>query len=233
MPEAREKPAATVAARLAEVKARIARAAEAAGRAGGEVTLVAVSKLIAADAIVEALEAGHRHFGENRVQEARAKWPELKLAYPDTVLHLIGPLQTNKVRDAVELFDVIETVDRPRLAGRLALECGRQRRSPVLFIEVNTGEEAQKSGVAPGDVARFVAEVRAQAGLDVRGLMCIPPLDEEASLHFALLARIAREVGLGELSMGMSHDFETAVAFGATEVRVGTAIFGPRPSPAP
>jgi hypothetical protein len=217
-----------VAERLAEVRGRIARAAEKAGRRADEITLVAVSKTFAAADIRPALDAGQRHFGENRVQEAQAKWPALKALFPDAVLHLIGPLQTNKARDAVALFDVIETVDRARLAERLASECARQGRRPKLLVEVNTGEEAQKAGVAPDQVAGFVDDMRARWGLAAAGLMCIPPLDEEPALHFALLAKIARSVGLAELSMGMSHDFESAIAMGASEVRVGSAIFGPR-----
>ena len=219
--------------RLAEVRGRIARAAEKAGRPAEEITLVAVSKTFGADDIHAAIAAGQRHFGENRVQEAQAKWPALKAAFPDTVLHLIGPLQSNKARDAVQLFNVIETVDRARLAERLARECARQGRRPKLLVEVNTGEEAQKAGVAPADVDGLVGEMRARWGLEAAGLMCIPPLDEEPALHFALLAKIARRVGLSELSMGMSDDFESAIAMGATEVRVGSAIFGPRATVTP
>ncbi len=217
-----------VRARLCLMQDQIRTVVEKAGRKSGDVTLVAVSKTFSPEHIRPVLEAGQRHFGENRVQEAGAKWPALKDAFPDAVLHLIGPLQTNKVRDAVELFDVIETVDRPKLVARLAGECERQGRWPKLLIEVNTGEEPQKAGLTPAEVVGFVAELRRYSGIDAAGLMCIPPLDEEAALHFALLAKIARRLGLKELSMGMSHDFETAIALGATEVRVGRAIFGPR-----
>ncbi|MFQ6018918.1 MAG: YggS family pyridoxal phosphate-dependent enzyme [Kiloniellaceae bacterium] len=217
-----------VAARLAAVKARIAAAAAAAGRDPAGVTLVAVGKAQPAARIEEALAAGHRVFGENRVQEALAKFPALKAAYPDLVLHLIGPLQTNKVRDALGLFDRIETLDRPKLAHALAKEMARTGRRPPCFIEVNTGEEPQKAGVAPGQAESLIALAREALGLPVEGLMCIPPLDEEPALHFALLGQIAKRNGLKGLSMGMTADFETAIRFGATHVRVGTAIFGPR-----
>jgi len=175
-----------------------------------------------------ALAAGQRAFGENRVQEAEAKWPALTAAHPDARLHLIGPLQRNKVRRAVTLFDVIETVDRPKLARALADEMARAGRRPACFIEVNTGEEPQKDGVVPREADAFIRECREALGLPIEGLMCIPPVDEEPSLHFALLREIARRNGLAKLSMGMSADFEIAIAFGATHVRVGTAIFGPR-----
>jgi len=217
-----------VAANLAAVRARILKAAEACGRAPESVTLVAVGKTHGPDRLGAALAAGHRTFGENRVQEAEAKWPALKARYPDARLHLIGPLQRNKVRRAVQLFDVIETVDRARLARALADEMALSGRRPACFIEVNTGEEPQKGGVLPGDADSFIRECRETLGLPVEGLMCIPPLDEEPSLHFALLGEIARRNGLAKLSMGMSADFEIAIAFGATHVRVGTAIFGPR-----
>jgi len=174
------------------------------------------------------LAGGHRVFGENRVQEAAAKWPALRAETPGVELHLIGPLQTNKVRDAVALFDVIETVDRPKLARALADEMARQDRRLPVFIQVNTGEEPQKAGVAPQDADDFVSVCR-DLGLDVVGLMCIPPLDEEPALHFALLGKIAARNGLDNLSMGMSADFETAAALGATHVRIGTEIFGARP----
>ena len=174
------------------------------------------------------LDAGQRLFGENRVQEAKAKWPDLRARYPDTELHLIGPLQSNKTREAVELFDAIHTVDRPKIARAIAEEQQKQGKRLKLFIEVNTGEEAQKAGIAPKDTASFLAHCRDDLGLGIAGLMCIPPVDEEAAVHFAFLAKLARELGLPELSMGMSSDFETAAEFGATYVRVGSAIFGAR-----
>ncbi|MBM3488353.1 MAG: YggS family pyridoxal phosphate-dependent enzyme [Alphaproteobacteria bacterium] len=223
-------PTIDVAANLATVKARTAAAARAAGRTADAVTLVAVSKGHAAARARAAVEAGHRVFGENRVQEAAAKWLPLRAAYPDARLHLIGPLQTNKVREAMALFDVIETVDRPRLAAALAGESARIGRCPALFVEVNTGEEPQKAGVPPADADAFIALCRDTHRLPVVGLMCIPPPDEEPALHFALLADIARRNGLAGLSMGMSADFETAIRFGATHIRVGTAIFGERPA---
>jgi hypothetical protein len=219
---------ATIADNLAEVGQRIAAAARAAGRDPGEVTLVAVGKLHPAARIEAALTAGHRVFGENRVQEAEAKFPALKAGHPDLVLHLIGPLQTNKARVAVALFDVIETLDRPKLARALAKEMAAQGRRPACFIQVNTGEEPQKAGVAPAEADALIALARDELALPVEGLMCIPPLDEEPALHFALLREIARRNGLAKLSMGMTDDFETAIRFGATHVRVGTAIFGPR-----
>ena len=224
--------AAEIAANLAAVRARIAAAARAAGRDPDTVTLVAVGKTFPAPRIEAAIRAGQRVFGENRVQEAKAKFPALKAAHRDLVLHLIGPLQTNKVRDAVALFDVIETVDRPRLARVLAAEMERSGRRLPCFIQVNTGEEPQKAGIAPGEADAFIAYVRDELALPLVGLMCIPPLDEEPALHFALLREIARRNDLPRLSMGMSADFEIAIAFGATEVRVGSAIFGPRPRPA-
>lgn len=217
-----------IAAGLAAVRGRIEAAAQAAGRTGAEVALVAVSKTHPAAAVREALAAGHRVFGENRVQEAQAKYPALREAYPDLALHLIGPLQTNKVRDAVALFDVIESLDRPRLAQALAREMGRSGRRLPCLIEVNTGEEAQKSGVMPETADEFVIECRDRLGLPIAGLMCVPPAEEAPAPHFALLREIARRTGLGLLSMGMSADFETAIRFGATHVRVGTAIFGSR-----
>lgn len=222
----------SVAANLAAIQARMAAAARAAGRAADSVTLVAVSKMQPAEAVTEALSAGQRVFGENRVQEAAAKWPALRRAWPDIELHLIGPLQTNKVREAVALFDVIESVDRPKLAQALAAEMTRTGRRPACYIQVNTGEEPQKAGVAPAEADAFVRVCRQDLGLPVVGLMCIPPLDEEPSLHFALLEQIARRNGLTVLSMGMSADYEVAIAFGATHVRIGTAIFGERPHPA-
>jgi pyridoxal phosphate enzyme (YggS family) len=219
-----------IAANLRKVQSAIAAALEAADRDRAEVDLVAVSKIHPAERVRLALESGHRFFGENRVQEAAAKWPALKEEFPQARLHLIGPLQTNKVRDVLPLFDVIETVDRPKLARTLAAEMSRQGRRPVCFVQVNTGEEAQKAGVLPGAADAFIEECRSDLELPIAGLMCIPPVDEEPAMHFALLAKIAARNGLSRLSMGMSHDFEIAIAFGATEVRVGTAIFGRRPT---
>jgi pyridoxal phosphate enzyme (YggS family) len=220
-----------IAANLADIRARIAETAIEAKRASADVTLVAVSKTHPAAAVEAAIAAGQRVFGENRVQEAAAKFPALRARHPDLELHLIGPLQTNKVREAVQLFDVIESVDRPKLARALAAEMERQGRWPKCLVQVNTGEEAQKAGVLPADADAFLAECRA-LGLPVVGLMCIPPVDEEPSLHFALLAGIARRNGLDVLSMGMSGDYEIGIALGATHVRVGTAIFGTRPKSA-
>jgi pyridoxal phosphate enzyme (YggS family) len=214
--------------RLAEVKARIAAAEEMAGRPAGSVTLVAVTKTFDADAIRPVLQAGHRVFGENRVQEAKAKWPPLREEFPGLQLHLVGPLQSNKARDAVALFDAIHTVDRHSLVEALADEFERQSRRPLLFVEVNTGGEPQKAGLAPQETDAFVALCREVHGLLIEGLMCIPPVKDVAAPHFALLAKIARRLGLTSLSMGMSGDFETAIAMGATHVRVGSAIFGER-----
>ncbi len=212
---------------LQDITDRIAKAESAAGRAEGSVQLIAVSKVQPNDRVEAVLKQGHRCFGENRVQEAAGKWPAFQEAFPDVDLHLIGPLQTNKARQAIELCNAIHSVDRPKLAktlARLAQEIGK---CPDLFIQVNTGEEDQKTGVLPEDADAFIAECR---GLDlpVRGLMCIPPVDEEPALHFALLAKIAGRNGLEGLSMGMSSDFESAIALGATHVRVGSAIFGER-----
>lgn len=215
--------------RLAEISGRIAEAARASGRSPSDVTLVAVSKTHGADRVRELLEVGHRVFGENRVQEAEGKFPELKAAWPDLELHLIGPLQTNKARDAVALFDVIQSVDRDRLAAALVKEMERLGRRPACYIQVNTGEEPQKAGILPKDVDAFVALCRDEYKLPVVGLMCIPPVDEEPALHFALLAKMAARNGLAKLSMGMSADYETAVRMGATHVRVGSALFGSRP----
>lgn len=198
-----------------------------ASREVGDVTVIAVSKTFAASDIEPVLRAGHRVFGENRVQEAQGKWPALKARYPDIELHLIGPLQTNKARDAVALFDVIHTVDRPRIAQALAGEMQKQVRRLRLFVQVNTGEEEQKAGVAPDGLGPLLSECR-NLGLQITGLMCIPPVDEEPALHFALLSKLARANGLAALSMGMSADYETAIRFGATHVRVGSAIFGSR-----
>ena len=213
---------------LAEVNRRIAEAAKAAGRRPADVTLVAVSKTHGPERVREVLEAGHRIFGENRVQEAQEKFPALKAAYSDLELHLIGPLQTNKARDAVALFDVIQSVDRERLAAVLAKEMERAGKWPACFIQVNTGEEAQKAGILPANLDAFVASCREAHKLPVVGLMCIPPVDEEPALHFALLAKMAKRNGLDKLSMGMSADYETAVRHGATHVRVGSALFGAR-----
>jgi len=218
-----------IAASLAGVKGRIAEAATAADRLPAEVTLVAVGKNNSAERVRAALEAGHCVFGENRVQEAEEKWPDLKAAFPEARLHLIGPLQSNKVQRAVALFDAIESVDRPKLARALAKEMQATGYRPDCLIQINTGEEPQKAGVPPEDADAFIGICRDQLALPVRGLMCVPPLDEEPSLHFALLREIARRNGLEDLSMGMSSDFEVAIRFGATLVRVGTAIFGSRP----
>ena len=220
-----------VAAALAAVEDEVAAAAAAAGRAARDVTLVAVSKGHDGTRILPALEAGQRVFGENRVQEAAAKWPALKQRFAGVELHLIGALQTNKARDAVALFDVIQSVDRPRLVRALAAEAARQGRRPLCFVQVNTGEEPQKAGCPPAAAGALVERAR-QAGLDVAGLMCLPPIDDEPSLHFALLADLARRLGLRGLSMGMSADYAVAIGFGASHVRVGGAIFGPRPAPA-
>lgn len=213
---------------LAEVRQRIAVAATEAGRRPEDITLVAVSKTFEAPAIEPVIAAGQRIFGENRVQEAKAKWPELRSRYGGIALHLIGPLQTNKAADAVALFDCIQSLDREKLARVLADEIQRQGRSPELFVEINSGEEEQKAGIRPGEADRFIASCRQTYGLAVSGLMCIPPADEEPALHFALVETIARRNGLNKLSMGMSADFETAIRFGATHVRVGSAIFGER-----
>jgi PLP dependent protein len=219
-----------IATALERVRGAIAAACKQAGRDARAVTLIAVSKTVGPAALEAALDAGHRTFGENRVQEAKAKWPALRARYPDIELHLIGPLQSNKVKEAVGLFDVIHTVDRPRLSAALAAEIARQGRRPRLLIEVNTGDEPQKAGVRPQDADAFIAACRDRDRLDPQGLMCIPPLNDPPGPHFALLAKIAARNRLGWLSMGMSADFEVAVAFGATHVRVGTAIFGQRPA---
>jgi len=215
--------------RLADVKGRIDAAARAAGRAPADTTLVAVSKTHGADRVRELLAVGQRVFGENRVQEAEEKFPALKAEYPDLELHLIGPLQTNKARDAVALFDVIQSVDRDRLAASLAKEMEKAGKRPACFIQVNTGEEPQKAGVLPADLDAFIATCRDTYKLPVVGLMCIPPVDEEPALHFALLTKMAARNGLKQVSMGMSADYETAVKLGATHVRVGSALFGSRP----
>ncbi len=216
--------------RLVLVEQEIALAARAADRDPASVKLVAVTKTVPVAVIEEAIAAGQRVFGENRVQEAHSKWPALKQLHPDIELHLIGPLQSNKVREALALFDVIETVDRPKLARALAEEILHAGKRPRLFVQVNTGEEPQKAGVLPAETDAFVALCRDELGLSIEGLMCIPPLDEEPAMHFALLAKIAARLGIEQLSMGMSGDFARAVQFGATYVRVGTAIFGARRS---
>jgi pyridoxal phosphate enzyme (YggS family) len=213
---------------LADVRHRIATAARRAGRDPAEIRLVAIAKTFGEAQILPVIEAGQRLFGENRVQEAKAKWPPLRQRFSDLELHLVGPLQSNKAREAVELFDVIHTVDRPKIAKAVAAEMARQGRRPRLLVQVNTGEEPQKAGVLPREAAGFVAYCRDELGLDIAGLMCIPPIDEEPGVHFAFLAKLAGEIGVKELSMGMSADFETAIAFGATYVRIGSAIFGQR-----
>jgi pyridoxal phosphate enzyme (YggS family) len=218
--------------RLAGVRDGIAKACTEAGRDPASVTLVAVSKTFDVDAIEPVIGCGQRVFGENRVQEAKAKWSELKERHPDIELHLVGSLQSNKARDAVALFDAIHSVDRPSLAQALAQEIARQGRSPLLFVEINTGAEPQKAGVLPEAADDFLATCRHTYGLAIAGLMCVPPFDEPSAPHFALTAKIAQRNGLGLLSMGMSADFSTAIAFGATHVRVGTAIFGGRTPPA-
>lgn len=214
--------------RLQEVKARIAAAAARAGRDPAKITLVAVSKTFSADAIAPVLAAGQREFGENRVQEAEGKWPPLKARHLDLRLSLIGPLQTNKAREAVTLFDAIHTVDRDKLAGVLAKEMARQGRSPTLFVEVNTGNEPQKAGVAPDQAAAFVTRCRDVHGISIEGLMCIPPFADDPVPHFEMLRSLRDRLGLKSLSMGMSADYEAAILHGATHVRVGSAIFGAR-----
>ncbi|MGL4285395.1 MAG: YggS family pyridoxal phosphate-dependent enzyme [Phreatobacter sp.] len=214
--------------RLAHVNAAIAAAATAAGRPAGAVTLVAVSKTFPAEAIEPVLAAGQRVFGENYVQEAKDKWPDLRVRYPDAELHMIGPLQSNKAKDAVQLFDVIESLDRTSLAKELAKEMAKQGRRPKLLVQVNTGAEPQKGGILPEAVDAFLAECRDVHGLAIAGLMAIPPADEPPAPHFALLTTIARRNQLGVVSMGMSADYPTAIAMGATHVRVGSAIFGAR-----
>jgi len=212
---------------LSEIRERIARAEAGAGRAPGSVALVAVSKVQPADRVAAVLDQGHRLFGENRVQEAAERWPPFQDRYEGISLHLVGPLQTNKARQAVEMFGAIHSLDRPKLARTLARLAQETGHCPDLFVQINTGEEPQKAGVLPDDADGFVAECRA-LDLPVQGLMCIPPVNEEPSLHFALLAKIAARNGLDGLSMGMSGDFERAIAQGATLVRVGSALFGAR-----
>jgi pyridoxal phosphate enzyme (YggS family) len=226
-------PANDVAANLAEIKARIDKAAIEAGRPAGTARLIAVSKVQPVEKLEAALAAGHRLFGENRVQEAKAKFPSARERYPDIELHLIGPLQTNKVKEAVALFDVIQTLDRPKLAAALAEEGRKQGRLPRLFVEVNVGAEPQKAGIAPADLPAFLDECRDTHGLTIDGLMCIPPADQEPAPFFTLLSDLAQRHCLREVSMGMSGEYELAVRLGASFVRVGTAIFGERIKPAP
>jgi pyridoxal phosphate enzyme (YggS family) len=218
----------TVLERFAEIKARMAKAAKEAARCDDGAELVAVTKTFGAEDILPVLEAGHRVFGENRVQEAEGKWPVLREKFPGLELHLIGPLQSNKAAEAVALFDVIETVDREKIARALKAEMEKQGKRLTLYVQVNTGLEPQKAGIAPDDTGQFVAFCRGELGLSIEGLMCIPPADENPGPHFALLRRLARESGIEKLSMGMSGDFEIAIGFGATSVRVGSAIFGSR-----
>lgn len=217
-----------VIAGLSAVRADIARAEKDHGRIAGSVNLVAVSKTMPMDRIRPALTTGQRVFGENRVQEGKEKWPGLRAEFAGVELHLIGPLQTNKVKEAVALFDVIETLDRERLAAELAKEIRKAGRAPKLYVQVNTGAEEQKAGILPGDADQFIALCRETHGLVIDGLMCIPPVDQPPSPHFALLGEIARRNGISTLSMGMSADYDAAIQLGATHVRVGSAIFGAR-----
>jgi PLP dependent protein len=218
---------------LAAVENEIARACEEARRERSSVTLIAVSKTFAADAIAPVIAAGQQVFGENRVQEAKTKWPELMSAHPGLALHLIGPLQSNKAKEAVSLFDAIHSIDRPSVCRTVAKEIERQGRSPILFVEINTGAEPQKAGVLPENADAFIAACREEYGLVISGLMCIPPHEEAPAPHFALTAKIAARNGLALLSMGMSADFSIAIRFGATHVRVGSAIFGHRANSLP
>jgi pyridoxal phosphate enzyme (YggS family) len=218
----------TAAHRLGTVRQKIADACREVGRDPHSVTLIAVSKTFERHDIEPAIAAGQRVFGENRVQEAKAKWPELKATHPETALHLIGPLQSNKAKEAVALFDAIHSVDRPSLCEALQKEIARSGRAPTLFVEINTGAEPQKAGILPEHADDFLRRCRETYGLTISGLMCIPPFDQAPAPHFALTAKIAKRNGLQFLSMGMSEDFVAAIAFGATHVRVGTAIFGQR-----
>ncbi|MBA4801539.1 MAG: YggS family pyridoxal phosphate-dependent enzyme [Euryhalocaulis sp.] len=211
------------------VRARMDEAAKSAGRAMNDTSLVAISKKQPEPRIAAALEYGHRLFGENRVQEAQERWADRRADYPDLELRLVGPLQSNKTGDAVALFDVIETLDREKLAKTIVKEADKQGRMPRLYVQINTGEEDQKAGISPADADAFLETVRETHGLPVEGLMCIPPVGEAPAMHFALLAKIARRNGLDKLSMGMSGDYETAIRYGATSVRVGSALFGERP----
>ncbi|PIE09791.1 MAG: YggS family pyridoxal phosphate-dependent enzyme [Rhodobacterales bacterium] len=212
---------------LPDIEQRVRNAETAAGRAPGAVTLIAVSKMQPNDRVLPVLEAGHRDFGENRVQEAAGKWPEWKEVFPQTRLHIIGPLQTNKARQAMALANAIHSLDRPKLATTIARIAQEEGHCPDLFVQVNTGEEPQKAGILPAEADDFIAQARA-LDLPIKGVMCIPPVEETPSLHFSLLAKIAARNGLEGLSMGMSSDFEEAIAFGATHIRVGSAIFGAR-----
>lgn len=218
----------TAADRLASIRHRVQRAALTVGRAPADITLIAVSKTFEAEDIRPIITAGQRVFGENRVQEAKAKWPTLRGETPDLELHLIGPLQSNKAREAVQLFDAIHTIDRDKIAAEVAKEMRREGKNLALYIQVNTGLEPQKAGIDPREATDFIARCRAEHGLAPVGLMCIPPAEENPGPHFALLAKLADENGLKALSMGMSADFETAIAMGATHVRVGSALFGHR-----
>ena len=218
---------------LHSITDRIKAAAREVGRDPASVRLIAVSKTFDAQDILPVIEAGHRVFGENRVQEAQGKWPDIKARFPDIKLHLIGPLQSNKTGEAIALFDAIHTIDRPKIAKAVAEEMARQGKCLQLFVQVNTGEEPQKAGVGPREASAFVAMCRNELKLKIAGLMCIPPVEEEAAVHFAFLAKLSREIGVPGLSMGMSSDYETAVQFGATHVRVGSAIFGVRAAAAP
>ena len=216
---------------LRRIKAELDAALMEAGRKAGAVAVTAVSKQHDAARILPALEVGHRVFGENRVQEAAAKWPGLRARFPDIELRLIGPLQSNKAGDAVALFDVIETVDRPKIAAALAAAIQKQGKTPRLLVQVNTGDEPQKAGVSPAEAPAFAAACARDHGLAIEGLMCIPPVDDDPAPHFALLAKIAERCGLAALSMGMSADYAIAAQLGATHVRVGSGVFGPRPAP--
>ncbi len=218
----------SVSENLKTIRDNIEKTARKWGRIGNDINLVAVSKTQPPEKIREALDSGHRLFGENRVQEAIAHWREIKPLYPDLKLHLIGPLQTNKVKEAVSLFDMIETLDREKLAHALAAEKQKQGRNIPCLIQVNTGAEDQKVGIAPENLSQFLKFCREDCRLDIRGLMCIPPVDEPAALHFALLKKLAEENGVKDLSMGMSADYEKAIPLGATYIRIGTALFGPR-----
>lgn len=220
-----------VATRLADVRKRMAVAAQAAGRDPAAVTLIAVSKFQPDASVEAALAAGQRAFGENYVQEARARWPALRQRSPDIELHLIGGLQSNKAAEAVALFDVLQTLDRPKLARAVAKEMARQDRRPRLFVQVNTGEEPQKAGVVPRDLPALLTLCRGELGLEIDGLMAIPPEDEDVALHAALLAKLAAREGVAGMSVGMSGDYETAIRFGATHVRIGTGVFGTRSRP--
>jgi len=214
---------------LAEIQSKLGKAAKLADRNMSEIALIAVSKQQPDARIDSALEAGLRIFGENRVQEAQGRWQPRRPLFPDLELHLIGPLQSNKAGDAVALFDVIHTLDRPKIAHALKIEMDKQNRQLPCFIQVNTGDEPQKAGIAPTEVPEFYRLCRSEIGLDILGLMCIPPIDEEAAMHFALLKTLADKLSLPKLSMGMSGDYEEAIAFGATHIRVGSALFGARP----